>query len=61
MYNESVKKAQLKYQKESVKQVKFTLNKNTDEDIIEFLDSIENKNGLIKELIRDEMKRRQSK
>lgn len=43
------------YEKENVKQVKFKLNKKTESDIIEYLESKENKQGYIKQLIRDDM------
>lgn len=43
------------YDKQNRKQVKFVLNKNTDDDIIEYLDGIENKNKYLKELIRKDM------
>ena len=33
------------------------LNNNTDEDIIEFLSALNNKQGYIKELIREDMKK----
>lgn len=33
------------------------LNNNTDADIIEFLDTLDNKQGYIKELIREDMKK----
>lgn len=45
------------YQKENVKQIKFTLNKIHDLDIIEHLDGIQNKNGYLKDLIRQDMKK----
>lgn len=45
------------YQKENVKQIKFTLSKIHDLDIIEYLDGIQNKNGYLKELIRQDMKK----
>lgn len=45
------------YQKENVKQIKFTLSKIHDQDIIEYLDGIQNKNGYLKELIRQDMKK----
>ena len=49
-------KYDMEYQKGNIKQVKFILNKNTDTDIIEFLNSKDNKNGYLKELIRRDMK-----
>lgn len=45
------------YEKENVKQFLFKVNRNTDSDIIEFLESKENKNNFIKELIREHMKK----
>lgn len=33
------------------------LNNNTDEDIIEYLSTLDNKQGYIKELIREDMKK----
>lgn len=45
------------YQKENVKQIKFTLNKIHDLDIIDYLDTIPNKNGYLKDLIRQDMKK----
>jgi hypothetical protein len=37
--------------------MKVDLNKNTDSDIINFLDQCENKQGYIKALIREDMKK----
>ena len=45
------------YQKENVKQIKFTLNKIHDLDIIDYLDTIPNKNGYLKDLIRQDMEK----
>ena len=50
-------KYDMEYQKENVKQVKFTLNKNTDQDIIKKLDTVQNKNGYLKDLIRKDIKK----
>ena len=44
------------YQKENVKQIKIALNRETDADIIAYLDTLPNKNGYLKQLIRDDMK-----
>ena len=41
-----------RYQKKNVIQLNIRLNKKTDADIIEILNSISNKQGYIKELIR---------
>ena len=48
----------IKYDKENTKRVFIKLNKNTDKDILDHLDSIQNKQGYIKELIRKDMKPR---
>jgi len=50
-------KYDLAYQKDNIKQVKFTLNKNTDQDVIAHLDKQKNKNGYLKELIRKDIKK----
>lgn len=49
---EAQKSARLKYEAEHTTQIKLKLNKNTDVDILEKLDSVPNKQGYIKELIR---------
>lgn len=46
----------IKYDRENTKRVYIKLNKNTDSDILSYLDSKPNKQGYIKELIRKEMK-----
>lgn len=46
----------IKYDKVNTKRVYIKLNKNTDKDILDYLDSISNKQGYIKELIRKDMK-----
>lgn len=45
-----------KYNKENTKTVLIRLNKKTDADIIKILETIPNKQGYIKELIRGQMK-----
>ena len=45
-------KASMKYNEKNVKQIKLALNKKTDEDIIKILESKDNIQGYIKELIR---------
>ncbi len=52
---------QKEYLKRSYKQIKFELNRNTDKDILEFLDTVDNKQGLLKRLLREEMERQNSK
>ena len=46
-----------KYDASNTTQVKLKLNYNTDADIIEYLESCGNKQGTIKNLIRDEIER----
>lgn len=46
---------QAKYDKENTVRIAIKLNKNTDADIIEFLEKSGNKQGIIKELIRKEI------
>lgn len=59
-YNEQVKRNQIKYNKTHMRQVKFALNIGTDADIIAWLDSVENKQGYLKALIRADMARAKS-
>ena len=47
----------IKYDRENTKRVYIKLNKNTDKDILDYLDSKSNKQGYIKKLIRKDMKR----
>ena len=48
----------IKYDKENTKRVFIKLNKNTDKDILDYLESVQNKQGYIKDLIRKDMKPR---
>lgn len=41
------------YNKKNIKQINCFLNKKKDIDLIEAIEKIENKNGLIKELLRE--------
>ena len=52
---DSKTRASIKYNATHVKQVKINLNKKNDADIIEYLETCGNIQGLIKELIRKEM------
>ena len=54
----SKSKNSIKYDKENTKRVYIKLNKNTDKDILDYLESVSNKQGYIKELIRKDMKPR---
>ena len=48
-------KASNKYNKDKTFTVCLRLNKETDKDIIELLDSVKSKQGYIKELIREDL------
>ena len=48
-------KASMKYNAKNVKQIKINLNKKTDADIIDYLEKADNVQGLIKDLIRQDM------
>lgn len=47
--------AQQRYDKKNTVQIKMKLNKKTDEDILKKLDSVPNKQGYIKNLIRQDI------
>lgn len=53
---EAQKRAREKYEARMTMQVKMKLNKGTDADIIAKLESVPNKQGYIKGLIRDDIK-----
>lgn len=44
--------AQEKYQKENIQRLTIKLNRNTDADIIAYLKGVDNKQGLVKHLLR---------
>lgn len=50
------KRAREKYEEANCIQIKLKLNRKTDADILEKLESVPNKQGYIKELIRDNIK-----
>lgn len=50
-----MKRTQAEYEKETLRQYKFALNKNTDADLIEYLDNINNYRQYIMNLIRVDM------
>ena len=54
MANEAQRRASAKYDKEHTKGIYLKLNKETDADIIEFLAGVENVQGYIKALIRND-------
>ena len=55
MVSESQKNAGMKYDQNNTRQIKFKFNKKTDADILEKLDSVQNKQGYVKGLIRDDI------
>lgn len=57
MTSDSQKRAVLKYDGANTKQVMLKLNLKTDRDILERLESVGNKQGYIKELIRRDLER----
>lgn len=56
MTTEAQKRAQVKYDEAHTVQIKMKLNTKTDADIIAKLNSVENKQGYIKSLIRGDLK-----
>jgi len=57
MTSEAQKKASAKYEKSTIKRIVLKLNRNTDKDIIAYLDSLENIQGEIKKVLREHIKR----
>lgn len=49
--------ASMKYDRTNTKWLNLKLNVNTDNDIIEYISALSNKQGYIKKLIREDMKR----
>ena len=58
MDKEQKKAYDIDYQKRNVKRVPFNLNYSTDADIIAYIQHINNVNGYLKELIRQDIKRK---
>lgn len=54
-YGNAQYKASQKYKKTTIKRVVLNLNRNTDTDIIEFLEAQNNVQGKIKEILRKEI------
>lgn len=52
---EQQKRAQIKYDKANTRKITFKFNLKTDADILERLDSVDNRQGYIKEIIRNDM------
>lgn len=59
MSSEAQIRASIKYNAKMIKQIKLALNKETDADIIEWLGQQDNMQGYIKNLIREDMRKRQ--
>lgn len=55
MITEQQKRAQIKYDKANTRQITFKFNLKTDADILEKLDSVDNRQGYIKEIIRNDI------
>ena len=55
--NENKKQYDINYVKTQCKQYTLLLSKEKDKDIIDFLESLPNRNGFLKQLIRDQIKR----
>lgn len=49
---------QVEFQKNNTTRIRFQLNNVYDADIIEFMNSLPNKNGYLKDLVREDMKKR---
>ena len=56
MISEAKKKAQLRYDKENTKQIILKLNTKTDADVLGKLESVGNKQGYLKDLVRDNLR-----
>lgn len=55
--SEAQRKASAKYDAANTVQFKIKLNKNNDGDMIDYLKSLDNRQGHIKNLIREDMKK----
>ncbi len=55
MATEARRRANQKYDAQNTRQIKMKLNITTDADILQWLDAQENKQGAIKEAIRDKI------
>lgn len=59
MTSDAQKRANAKYDARNTRQVMLKLNKITDKDILDKLDSVENRQGYIKSLIREDIATRE--
>lgn len=60
MATDAQKRAVMKYDATNTRQIKLKLNKKTDADILAYIDGLDNVQGYIKQLIRDDMKRQET-
>lgn len=60
MATEAQKRAREKYNKENYKVINFKVNKKTEKELIDHLEAQENKQGYIKELIRQDIEMQKS-
>ena len=58
--SQAQREAAARYDADNTMQLKIKLNRRTDADIIEFLSQQQNKQGLIKRLLREEMERQRA-
>lgn len=54
-YSESQNKATQNYKKKNVKKYLLELNRNTDQELIDKMESVQNKQGYLKELIKKDI------
>ena len=57
MENKKKYAPQAKYNKENLKQIKFSLNKKLDADLINFIESLDNKTEFFKNCIKEYLKK----
>ena len=57
MVSDAQKKASARYDLKNTVQIKLKLNKQSDKDVLDKLEEVDNKQGYIKGLIRDDIKR----
>ena len=61
MISEAKRKANARYDASHTKQIKLKLNLDTDDDILRHLELLDNKQGYIKKLIRNDIKKNSEK
>lgn len=58
MASEAQKRATQKYDQNNTRRITFKFNLNTDADILEKLDAVENRQGYIKQLVRADIEKK---